>query len=203
MASKIEHIKAEPRERVGTRAARKLRADGQVVGTLGGDPRFPHVDLSFDEHSFLATRRRHAHLYEITVGSEKTLAVVRELHWDTFGEQIQHVEFKRVQRDVKTESEVELEFRGHPKGGILNHLRTHVTVRCLPLDIPDEIEVLVASLDEGDSVFARDLKAPAGVEILLPPDARIAVVVAAKVEVAPAAAPADAAAAATPATPAT
>ena len=56
-------------------------------------------------------------------------------------------------------------------------------------------------MKEGDSLWARELKAPEGVEILLSPDARVAVVVAQKIEVvAPAAAPAEGAAAA-PATP--
>jgi len=39
-------------------------------------------------------------------------------------DEIVNIEFRRVRRDVKTDIEVELEFRGHPKGGILNHLVT-------------------------------------------------------------------------------
>ncbi|MBL8862022.1 MAG: 50S ribosomal protein L25 [Planctomycetes bacterium] len=200
MSKKSEVLKAEARARVGTRAARALRAEGRIPASMNADPTHAHVDLSIEEHHFLATRRRHTHLYEIELGGKVEMAVVRELQWDTFGERIVHVDFKRVQRDVKTESEVELEFIGHPKGGVLNHLVTHVTVRCLPMDIPDSIEVPVGGLDQGGAVTAADLKLPAGVELLLAPETKIAVVVvAAKPEAAPA--PAEGAAPAATATP--
>lgn len=202
MSKKSEVLKAEPRKRVGSRAARALRAEGRIPASMNADSTHGHVDLSIEEHEFLGTRRRHTHLYELQLGGQTEMAVVRELQWDTFGDRIVHVDFKRVQRDVKTESEVELEFTGHPKGGLLNHIYTHVTVTCLPMDIPDSIEVPVGGLDTGGAVFAKDLVLPAGVEIDLPPETKIAVVVAAKVEVAPVVEGGDAAAAATPATPA-
>ena len=145
-------------------------------------------------------KAQHAHLYELDCGGTKTLAVVRELAWDVFGEKIIHVDFKRVQRDVATESEVELVFVGQPKGGILNHILTAVTVRCLPLDIPDSIEVPVASLELGGAILGKDLKAPKGVEILVGAEQKIAVVVGA-VEEKPAAPAADAAAPAAEAKP--
>jgi len=206
MSKKSEVLKAEPRTRVGSRAARALRAEGRIPASMNADSTHGHLDLSIEEHNFMATRRRHTHLYEIEIGGKLDMAVVRELQWDTFGERIVHIDFKRVQRDVMTESQVELEFTGHPKGGVLNHLYTHVTVRCLPLDIPDAIEVPVGGLETGGAICAKDLNVPKGVTLLLPPDTKIAVVVvAAKPEAAPAteaAAPAAPAAGA-PATPAT
>lgn len=204
MSKKSEVLKAELRAQLGTRAARALRAEGRIPVSMNADSTHGHVDLSIEEHNFMATRRRHIHLYEIEFGGSREMAVVRELQWNTFGEQIVHIDFKRVQRDVKTESEVELEFTGHPKGGVLNHIHTHVTVLCLPMDIPDSIEVPVGGLDTGGSVLAKDLKLPAGVELVhLSPETKIAVVVlAAKAEAAPAADAAAAPAAGTPAAPA-
>jgi large subunit ribosomal protein L25 len=201
MSKKSEVLKAGLRKQVGSRNARALRAEGRIPASLDKDDKLDHCDIHIEEHGFLATRRRHTHLYEIEVEGQKGLqmAVVRELQWDTFGEQIVHIDFKRVQRDVKTNSEVELEFLGVPKGGILNHLVTHVTVRCVPTLIPDVIEVQVGHLELGNSVYLKDLKVPEGVEIIGNKDQKIAVVVmAARLEVA--AAPAEGAeAAATPA----
>jgi large subunit ribosomal protein L25 len=208
---KSEILKAGKREVLGTRPARRLRAEGRIPASLGADDKHPHADIHIEEHNFLATRRRHTHLYEIEVEgmSGLQMAVVRQLQWDTFGERIVHIDFKRVQRDVKTVSDVELEFVGHPKGGILNHLVTHIEVSCVPLLIPDMIEVPVGHLELGGSVYLRDLTAPDGVEILGQKDRKIAVVVmAAKPEAIAAeaegaeAAGAPAAGGAAPATPA-
>ena len=201
--SKSESLQAVRRDKVGSRHARKLRAEGRIPASLQADNGQPHVDFHIEEHNFLATRRRHTHLYEIELGGAVETALVRELQWDVFGERIQHIEFKRVQRDVKTETDVELEFVGHPKGGMLNHLVTHVTVRCIPALIPDSIEVAVAGLEPGGAVFARDLVMPKDVELVMAPDRKIAVVVVHKVEVEAPAAPVEGGtvAAATPAAP--
>jgi len=192
---KTEVLKAELRSKVGSRQARALRQAGRIPAALNADDKHELVHLSIEEHGYLASRRRHTHLYEIDLGGQLQMAVVRELQWDTLGERIVHIDFKRVQKDVKTESEVELEFIGHPKGGVLNHLITHVTVRCVPSLIPDAIEVPVSGLEQGGAVYARELKVPEGVELLLAPDAKVAVVVAAaKPEAAPVVTPADGAA---------
>lgn len=207
MSKKSEVLKAELRKALGTRSARALRAEGRIPASMNADDKHAHVDLSIEEHGFLATRRRHTHLYEIEIGGKLDMAVVRELQWDTFGEKIVHIDFKRVQRDVKTEAEVELEFTGHPKGGVLNHIYTHVTVLCLPTDIPDSIEVPVGGLDTGGAILAKEIKMPAGVELVSPKgDVKVAVVVVAAKPEAVAAADAAAApaapAAGTPAAPA-
>ena len=167
-------LKAEAREKVGTRHARKLRDEGRIPASLQAEGEKPHVDLSIDEDEFLASRRRHEHVYELDIGSGAEAALVRELHWDVFGERILHVEFRRVDLKKKTEVEVELEFTGNLKSGLLNHLVTHVTVSALPTNIPDSIEVRVEGLEPGAHITAADLTMPEGVDLAVDPELGIA-----------------------------
>jgi len=164
------------RDKLGSRHARKLRKQGRIPASLQGEGK-QHVELSISADQFLEARRHHEHLFDLALGEGKPeSAMVRELQWDTFGENILHVEFRRVVRTRKTDVEVELEFTGHPKGGVLNHLVTHVTVSCLPTAIPDLIEVRVDDLEIGHPILAGDLTLPAGVDIAMPADTPIAVV---------------------------
>jgi large subunit ribosomal protein L25 len=201
-----EILKAERRTRLGIRHARKLRAEGRIPATLPADAAHPHEDLHIDEHDFMASRRRHVHVFDVDLGGETSSAVVREVQWDTFGERIIHIEFKRVSKDVETESEVELEFVGHPKSGALNHLVTRITVLSIPALIPDSIEVRLANLEPGALITAGDLALPEGVKLAVPRETQIARIIIPKVVVAEPAAPAAAATpeagAAAPATPA-
>jgi large subunit ribosomal protein L25 len=175
--SESEVLKAQKRTQVGTRPARRLRMDGRIPASIPAHGDGGHVDLHVSEHDFLATRRHHTHLYEIDVEGTVETAVVRELQWDTFGEHILHIEFKRVRLGEETESEVELEFAGTPKGGLINHLVTHVTIRSVPTKIPDSIEVKVGHLVPGDTVSAGQLELPEGVSLVTEADTMVAVVV--------------------------
>ena len=100
--AKSETIQADLRERVGSRYARKLRAQGKIPAVLDPDGVSAHLDIALDKHAFLATRRHHTHLYDIQVGGKTETAIVSQLQWDSFGDEIVHIEFRRVRRDVKT-----------------------------------------------------------------------------------------------------
>lgn len=183
--SKSESMKTSPRPKLGTRYSKQLRMQGLIPCSIDHVGAGGFVHFAINEHDFLATRRRHVHLYDFELSGGVESAVVRELQWDAMGEYITHIDFKRVRKDVETEADVELEFAGHPKGGMLNHLVTHIKVRCLPLDIPDFIEVTVGHLEAGQSMQAKDLTLPKGVKLSGNPSQMICNVVVQKVEVAP------------------
>jgi large subunit ribosomal protein L25 len=189
-----------PRERVGTRPSRYLRLQGRIPATLQGEGK-PHVDLSVEAHQLMAARRHHEHVFELAMPDGSTdSAMVRELQWDPMGDSILHIEFRRVDLTRETEGEVELEFVGHPKGGVLNHLVTHVTVSAIPSKIPEKIEVKVDSMEIGHPLHARDLPLPEGVTLVTEGDLSVAVVVTVREEAAAAPEGEDAAGAvATPA----
>jgi large subunit ribosomal protein L25 len=194
MKSESPNIKGLVRQHLGTRDARKLRRQGRLPASAQGENK-EAVHFTLDEVEFLAARRRHQHLFDIELdrGDVETV-LVRELAWDALGDRIVHVEFRRVVRGRKTEVDVELEFTGFPKGGILNHLVTHLTVLSLPASIPDSIEVPVGELVVGTPLLAKDIRLPEGVELAMPGDTQVAVVTIPRAEPEPEAAAAAAAA---------
>jgi large subunit ribosomal protein L25 len=175
-------LKTEKREHLGSRQARYLRAEGLIPAALAAGEGKPHVDIAIPEHEFLASRRRHQHVFELEIGGARETALVRELQWDVFGERIAHVEFRRVDLTKTTEVDVEIAFLGHPKGQ-LNHLMTHVRVRALPIDIPDVLEVSVADLEPGTNVAVSEIKVPKGIELVTSPTLLVARISVIKIEV--------------------
>jgi len=159
-------LSAQSREKVGTTTARTLRNEGRIPATLQADSDNPHVDISIDEHEFLASRRKHVHLYDIDVAGDVSSAIVRELQWDTFGDNIIHVEFRRVTRGVEIESEVELRAVGQADG-IVNLLVSHVMIKSIPSMIPNALEIDVKGKEEGTHLSAADITMPEGVSLAI------------------------------------
>ncbi|MCZ6596019.1 MAG: 50S ribosomal protein L25 [Planctomycetota bacterium] len=172
-------IHAELRVDLGTRHAKRLRRGGSIPASIQGEGK-AGVAVSIQAAEFLVARRHHEHLFELEIGGgkgkrkSKETALIRELQWDTFGEEILHVEFRRVVLGKKTEVDVELEFTGHPKGGVLNHLMTHIKVIALPQDIPDGIPVKVDGMEPGHTLHASDLELPENVELAIDLETAIA-----------------------------
>jgi large subunit ribosomal protein L25 len=203
--SATANLKALARAKVGSRTSTALRAQGKIPASIEWQGDQPHVNLAVDEAEFLATRRRHQHVYQLELDGGVETTIVRELQWDVFGDHIIHIEFRRVDLNKKTEVEVDLHFVGHPKG-VLNQLVAHVKVLALPTEIPDELEVIVADLEAGTSITAGEIKLPEGIDLVTPAAVTIARISEIKIEVAeptPEAAAAPVAAGAAPAAGAT
>ena len=169
-------LQATVREKLGSRWSRRLRLQGRIPCSIQGEGK-DNLDVSIDEEAFLTARRQHEHLFDLELDKgEPETAMVRELQWDLLGDTILHVEFRRVVRGQKTQVEVELDFTGHAKGGVLNHVLTQLSILCLPSQIPDSIEVRVDDLELGVPLFAKDIVLPEGAELVTDPDAQVGVV---------------------------
>ena len=170
-------LKGRARAKLGSRDARKLRLQGFIPASVQGEGK-ENLAIAIEREGFATARRAHEHLFDIELeGADIETALVRELQWDAFGERVMHVEFRRVVRGQKTTAEVELDFIGHPKGGLLNHLVTHVTIVALPSEIPDTIEVRVDELELGGTILAGELVLPEGVDLDMAAETPVAMVI--------------------------
>lgn len=171
-----DQLTAAVREKLGSRPSKYLRLQGRIPCSLQGEGK-GNLDFSIDSAEFASARRRHVHLFDLAVGdAAPEPAMVRELQYDAMGDHIIHVEFLRVVRGQKTETEVELEFVGHPSGGVLNHLLTHITISCLPSQIPDSIEVKVAGMEPGTALHMSEIELPEGAEHVMDAETIVATV---------------------------
>lgn len=169
-------LKATRRDRVGSRACRALRADGKLPASIQGQGK-DNLDVALDSAAFLAARRHHESLFDIDVsGVGLETAMVREIQYDAFGDNVIHVEFRRVTRGVEIEAEVDVHFVGMAKGGVISPLVRTITVKAIPSKIPDEIEVDSSAFTEGQTVLASDVKLPEGVALAGDPEEHVAVV---------------------------
>jgi large subunit ribosomal protein L25 len=117
------------------------------------------------------------------------LSLIKELQLQPLSGKLYHADFYEVDVKRKISMEVSLRFIGKAigveNGGELQHIKREVKVSCLPLDLPDHIDVDVTNLEIGDSIKVRDLRVADGITLLDRPDtsvASVAVIKVAKVE---------------------
>ncbi|ESP62446.1 LSU ribosomal protein L25p [Smithella sp. ME-1] len=98
------------------------------------------------------------------------LSLIKELQVQPLTGKFYHADFYEVDEKRKITMEVSLRFVGKAvgveNGGELQHIKREVKVSCLPLNLPDHIDVDVTNLDIGDSIKIRDLKIAEGITIL-------------------------------------
>jgi large subunit ribosomal protein L25 len=170
----IGNLRAEARSQPGSRASRRIRDGGSVPAVIYGHRQDPlHVAVPSREFSNLLKHK--VHLFKLDLDGKKTeQAIIKDVQYDPFGQQIMHIDFLRVDINEAVEVRVQLEFVGHPKGaaegGILEQFITNIPVRCTPDRIPDSIPVGVEHLGLHESVRMKDVQLPEGVTLAGDPE---------------------------------
>lgn len=193
MAESVIH--AKERKAGGTRASRQLRHLGRIPGVVYGHGR-ENLSIDVDVRDFLQTLHARTRMFDLQVeGRPAEKVLVKDLQYDSMGDVLVHVDLLRVDLTEQVEVSVPMVLTGHPVGvvqtkGILDQPLHELRVRCLPLQIPNELRIVVAHLEIGMMISVKEVALPEGVVALNPPEQVVAIVhpPVAEEELAPAAA---------------
>ncbi|MBI2090748.1 MAG: 50S ribosomal protein L25 [Deltaproteobacteria bacterium] len=189
-------IHMEPRETDGKQKAKRLRREGRLPGIFYG-PKAQPISLQVDMKEFV-TRvggLEGSHLIRIKSASPllaDKVALLKEMQFHPITGRVIHADFYEVDLTEKIQVNIPLHFVGKAvgvvRGGILQPIVREIEVECLPMDIPEYINVEVSSLDIGDALHVTDLSIPAGVVPIYETNLTLVTVVPPTVEEVPAAA---------------
>jgi large subunit ribosomal protein L25 len=186
MASNVIPLAAQPREATGTRATRRLRQTGQLPAIVYGHKQ-EAINVSVPVKPFNEALKKGAHVFELTVGSSKENALLKDVQYDHLGTNIIHVDFARVDLNEKVTVTVGIELKGdapgEKEGGVLQQVLNELEVECVVTEIPSVIIYNVGNLKLDDSVHVKDLALPKGVTALTDGEQIVAVCHAIKEEI--------------------
>lgn len=167
MSKTTPTLQAQPREKLGTRYTKRLRASGKLPAILYGHGSLP-MALQLDAKQTLHTLQQGAHVLNIALeGGTTETCLVKELQFGWLGDNVIHVDLARVNLDEIVTVKVRLNYFGQPEsskrpGAVLTHDVTELEVSCKVRDIPEEIRIDLTNM-KGDLLTVGEYKLPAGI----------------------------------------
>ena len=161
---------AEPRDKFGKGAARKIRALGKVPAVIYGHGTEPqHVTLPAHELG-LILRKANAVL-ELDISGKTQLALVKDVQKDPVRQILEHIDLIIVRKGEKVIIDVPVHVEGESFPGTLVALDANtLSVEAEATHIPERLTVNVEGLEEGQHVYAKDVALPQGTTLLSEPD---------------------------------
>ncbi|WP_285059094.1 50S ribosomal protein L25/general stress protein Ctc [Pedobacter ginsengisoli] len=154
-------ISGSPRENVGKRDAKELRYEGKVPAVLYGGKEQAHFAVVTTELKD-AIYTPEANFIEITLGTEKVKAVIKELQFHPLTDMLLHVDFLQLFDDKQILMEIPVKLTGTSPGvkmgGKLVQKLRKLRVKALPKDMPQAVEVSISKLEVGSLFRVRDLE---------------------------------------------
>ena len=175
---KLEPLKVRTRSTVGKGPARRLRAEGEVLGVIYGEGQEPlPVALNAKIFSKLVQDAGSHALIEVDVSDSPDAngpTILKAVDRHPVHGHILHVDFLRIDLSKRIRTVTPLALTGQPvgvvQGGVLEHPLRDLEIGCLALDVPEKIEVEVSELDIGDSLHVSDLVVPENITVLTSAD---------------------------------
>ncbi|ADE12580.1 50S ribosomal protein L25/general stress protein Ctc [Sideroxydans lithotrophicus] len=166
-------ISATTRKAQGTGASRRLRKTNRVPGIVYGAGEATMIELDHNTLYYaLRNEAFHASILSLELDGKKQSVLLRDFQMHPFRQQVQHIDFQRVDAKKKVHMKVPLHFLNADVapgvkvgGGIISHVLNELEIVCLPADLPAAIEVDLSGLELGHSVHVSDVKLPKGVEL--------------------------------------
>ena len=167
-------IGAEFRDTQGKGASRRLRTEGKVPAILYGGGQTPRA-LVLDQQKLLtmiANERFYSSIVQLKVANETQEAIVKDVQMHPAKNLVVHLDMQRVQENEKLRIRLPIHFRNanispgvKVQGGIVSHLLNDVEVVCLPKDLPEFLEVDMATMSLNDIKYLEDVPVPEGVTL--------------------------------------
>lgn len=169
-------LSAEVREQLGKGPVRRLKREGLIPSVLYGPKTRPiPLTLNYKEIREILSKAAGTNvLISLRIGQGDQVDVktvmIKEYQLDSIRSVLIHADLYEVSMDEKITIMVSINIEGKSpgveQGGSLSQVNREVEVECLPMDIPNKIDVDISNLDLGDSVHVSDLVVKEGVEIL-------------------------------------
>jgi large subunit ribosomal protein L25 len=169
---KIEVV-ATTRKAQGTGASRRLRNSGFVPGIVYGGEKMPAAQIEIEHNPLFHAMRKeafHASILDLKLDGTVQPVLLRDYQMHAFKQQIQHIDFQRVDANKEIHMRVPLHFVNTEispafklSGALISHVLNDLEIACLPKDLPEFIEVDLRDLTTGHSVHLKEVKLPAGV----------------------------------------
>lgn len=108
--------------------------------------------------------------------------IIKEIQRDPVKEDIIHVDLNEISLTEKIKVKVPVQPHGEAEGvvkdeGVLDHILWEIEIECLPMEIPEKIQVEVAPMKIGDTVYVKNLNIPPGIKVLSDPELTVLSVV--------------------------
>jgi len=169
-------LDVQERKETGKGEIGRLRKSGFVPGIVYGD-NGKNILVKLDRKNLIHFLHRIGQENVLTnlkikneTGVSEQLVIIKDTQYDPVREDVVHLDFQRVSLKKKVISEVHIVLKGEPEGikagGMLDHALRTVEVECLPMDMPERIEIDISPLKIHDGIHVKDLPLPANVEMI-------------------------------------
>ena len=152
-----------------------LRQEGKIPGIFYSYDSKTSINFLIHQSEINQAIKSDANIFSINVGGKNRNVLFKSVQYHPITEQIIHIDLYGVNMNKPVIVKVPIILSGDSigvkeEGGVINQAGLEVEIKCLPLDIPNLIDVNIENLSIGDTLLANELDLDDKLELISSPD---------------------------------
>lgn len=171
--SGLSVLPAEDRKKLGSSESNRLRKAGRVPAVIYGHKE-ANVSVTVSKDDVNSLVRFNTRIIDVQLkGQQLQKCLIRDVQWDVYGKEVNHVDFERVSADERIHVSVPIKMKGSAPvaaGAVLDFHLHELEIECPAGSIPENILVVVGGMTVGQIIHVKELTLPEGVKALARPE---------------------------------
>lgn len=161
---------------------KSIRKNNAIPGIYYSHDSKESIPFSVSSSVLREALKSDSKVYTISVGGKTRNVIIKSIQYHPISDTPLHVDLYGVNMDQKVTLKVPIIITGQSigikeEGGVLNQNMTELEVECLPVDIPQNIEIDISHLAIGDTFRLLDVKKSDNLTMIGDPELLIASIV--------------------------
>ena len=150
------------REIVNKGERKRLRNDGKIPGIYYSHDSKESIPFYISKNEIHKAQKSDARIFDINVGSKKRSVLFKSVQYHPVTDEILHIDLFGIKMDQLVTVSVNIELVGTAKGvvegGIVVQSINELLIECLPMNIPNFVELDISDLEIGQNLKVEDIK---------------------------------------------
>ena len=169
--SKEYKLEVEKRTKANKKDLKELRKSGKIPGIYYSYDSKESLPFFIEQSVINNALKSDANIFAINVGGKDRTVLFKSVQYHPVTEQMTHIDLYGVNMNKPVIVKVPINLIGTPigvkeEGGILNQVSQEIEVKCLPGDIPNELDINIDELSIGDTIIAESVKLDDSLELI-------------------------------------
>tara|TARA_B100001142_G_scaffold84839_1_gene86122 strand:+ start:2260 stop:2937 length:678 start_codon:yes stop_codon:yes gene_type:complete len=164
-------LEVEKRDSTKKTDLKKYRKEGKIPGVYYSYDSKESINFLVSQSEINAAIKSDANIFAISVGGENKNVLFKSVQYHPVTDQMIHIDLYGVNMKKAVIVKVPLEMTGDAigvkeEGGILNQVSQDIEIKCLPMEIPNVLEVDISNLSIGDTLTASQIALGDSLELM-------------------------------------
>ena len=150
---------------------KELRKQDNIPGIYYSHDSKESIPFTIDKKILHEALKADTQVYKITVGGKDRDVIIKSVQYHPVSDKMVHIDLYGVNMKKAVIVRVPLNMVGDAigikeEGGILNQTAQEIELKCLPMDIPNSIDVNIEDLSIGDTILANQVNLDESLELI-------------------------------------